>query len=218
MKKIFFFVFTFFIAAFLSAQKAGKIFVGGVIRMNVSRLKISDPSSTRNAYQLTQYAYTPGFGIAIQPLYGRIFHLFTQFAYEERGASEASYFATSNTDFLKIYDRFRCLYFDVLLRAQNQKGAYFGIGSSVCKPMKGYYRNNNSTTVLPSNAIIHEPTEISYLTYGITVAAGINLSGKTDIELNSTWDVSPVIARTDADVFIWNASLSVRYYFLHPEN
>jgi hypothetical protein len=219
MKKIILLLVVSFFSLLLPCQSDKKIYVGGVIRMNVSRLKIRDPLSTRQTYQPTGYAYTPGFGIAVQPYAGKIFHLFVQLAYEERGSSESYYFATSNNnDFLHIYDRFRCAYLDILLRAQNQKGVYFGIGGSICKPIKGYYRHSSSTTVLPQGSIIHEPTEISSLTYGITMATGINLSGKTDFELNSTWDVSPVISRSDATVLIWVASFTVRYYLIRPDS
>jgi hypothetical protein len=218
MKKLLLlFLFTFFSVAIYS-QSSTKILLAGVMRMNISKLKIRDPTSARNSFQPTGSAYTPGFGIAIQPYHGKILHLFFQLAYEERGSSEAYYFAISNTgDFLHIYDRFRCVYADILARAQNQKGFYFGLGGSICKPVNGYYRNHSSSAVLPARAHVQETTEISSLTYGISMAAGKNFSGKAEAELTSTWDVSPIISRPDATIFVWAASLTIRYYFLRPD-
>jgi len=91
------------------------------------------------------------------------------------------------------------------------------LGGSICKPIKGYYRNHSSSAVLPAGSHIQEPTEISSLTYGISMAAGKSFSGKAEAELTSTWDLTPVISRVDATVFIWAASFTIRYYFLRPE-
>lgn len=218
MRKISAITFLVLFANISFCQNPYKLLLAGSMRMTVSKLKIRDPQAARKSFQPTGSAYSGGFGIALQPYHGKIFHAFVEFAYEERGSSEAYYFATSNNnDFLHIYDRFRCAFVDLMLRAQNPKGLYFGMGGSICKPIKGYYRNKSSSAVLPAGAYIQEPTQLSSLTYGITMAAGKNFSGKAEVELNSTWDVSPVIDRVDATVFIWAASLSIRYYFLRPD-
>lgn len=202
----------------LHCQDADKILLAAAARADFSRLSFHDPLAPQQKPQSTDLAYTAGFGVAVQPYHVGIFHLFFQCGYEERGSSEAYYFASSKTPYyLHIHDRFRCIYSDILARCQNKNGFYFAAGGSICKPLKGYYHNNSSSFTLPPGAIIIEPTELSTLTYGITIAAGKNFSGKTEMEINSTWDLTPVISRVDANIFIWVASFTVRYYFLRPD-
>jgi hypothetical protein len=195
-------------------QTSTKILLSGEVRVTASRLIIRDPLFTKRAYERTRETYAPGFGILMQPYQSGIFHLVFQLGYEERGSSVSYYFETSNPPvYLHIYDRFRCIYSNILVRAQNKKGFYFGLGGAVNKPLNGYYRSNGSNIIFPQGTTIMETRQVSDFTYGIVFAAGKNFSEKTEFELNVNYDQTPVIDRSDAKVFIQAASFAVRYYF-----
>lgn len=198
-------------SAFSQSMRAG-----AAIRFNTSTIVMRDPQNTSRSAQRTGYAFTPGFAAAFTVPAGPVL-LFFQAGYEERGTSQMYYYSTSNSPYVvRVFDRFRCAYGDALVRAQSKKGIYLAGGISVAMPFKGYFRKNNTSSVPPPGSLIITPVYTAAFTLGLTAAAGVNVSGKTDIELSLTHDLTPALDRADLEVFLRTYSFSVRYYFLRP--
>ncbi len=193
-----------------------KMRLAGAVRFNASTLVMRDPQNSSRSPERTGYVMTPGFAATVTYPAGRVF-LSGQLGYEERGTTQPTYYQVLNTPYvINVFDRFRCFYVDMLVRAQSKKGIYVAGGVSVAKPLNAYFRKNTTSSVAPPGSIIITPLYPAAFTFGITTALGFNVSGKTDIEANMTYDLSPALNRSDLQVFLRTYSFSVRYYFLRP--
>ncbi|GAB4140149.1 MAG: hypothetical protein Fur0041_15350 [Bacteroidia bacterium] len=201
----------------LAAQDNSGLDLGIGTRLNFSQMLITNPINSATVQQFTGQLWTPGVSAFAGIHLGTKFSLYYQISYLEKGSQSVNYFSPNNdNNVFRIDDRYRTIQSNIFLRFNMQLKKnllYFGVGPASSYIINSYLRNSNTLFQFPPNAVIYSPGTPNLSVWGIGACAGLNIGRKTDIEINTNYDLTSVHNLMNLDTRIWATSFTVRYHF-----